>query len=141
MSFRKLIVGFLLASLFAFCLIQFGFDIAKNNETNQSILDNSLMNSTYLNLEDDLSNLKDNAQKQRTAFEEEKTSLAAGYFILGTILGAAKIFMGIIMTFLNILFLPLSSIIGIPPVVLGVLTAILIVSLIFMAWRALKAGE
>ena len=141
MSFKKVFVAFILASLFTFALISFGFNMSINNNSDQNILDDPTLNSSFSDLEKDLEDLEEKTQKQREAFESDRPLASLFFFLLETIIGGGKIFTDIIIGFVNILFSPLLTIIGIPPIVLATFTAILIFSLILLAWRLYQRGE
>ncbi len=140
-GFKGLIIAMALTGLVMFCLINFAIQTASDNNANQSIIDNPVISRTFANLSDDMSGLEAKAQEQRENIEGDKISTGLGFFILETIIGGGRVFTGIVIGTFNIISEPLVSVIGIPVSIMGVLSFILLVSLILFAWRLYKVGE
>ncbi len=140
MGFRELFITFALIGVFILCMVNFGVQIAQDNESNESILNEEIINRSFnVGLNASLTPFQDQAEEQQGKFEEDSTALGAGFFMLEAILNAGKIFSGMIVGIWNLIFLPL-DILGIPRAVIGVMATILIVSLVLFAWRAYKSG-
>ena len=140
-SARGIIITFLLVGLFAFCLINFSMQVSYNNNLNQSITDSSSFSAVNNNLTESLGGSQTVAETQRKGFEIETQSEQPGFLSLGSIRDAGKAFTGTTVVMFNILtggFLPDLGISSIIPTVLG---AILLITLVFLGWRVIKAGE
>lgn len=141
MTMRKIILSFVLVSLITFSLIGFAVDMSSNNNINNSILDNPQMEQVYGDLEDDLNELEQKGIEQKENFESDSIRANLGFFILDTIISGTRVFTNIIIGFFNILGAPLTSIIGLPSAILGAFTFLLLLSLIFYAYKLFKQGE
>ncbi len=142
MGLKELFVTFALIGIFILCMVNFGVQIARDNEATNSILDNEQINASFKSgLESDLSSFRDQSEAERDVFEEDNPKVGAGFFMLDAVMGAGKIFTGMIVGVFNLIILPLESIIGIPSAVIGVIISILIVSLVLLAWRVYKSGS
>jgi len=140
-GFKGLIVGFLLVGLFFFAMVNFAYQFAIDNGANQTIMGNADINKSFGKMELQLNESSDTAQGQRQSLESETPIFSAGFFILGSILGAGKVFTSSLIVIFDILTGPISLYLGISSTVIGVITAILLISIIFLAWRLYKLGE
>ena len=140
-NFRQLFFSFLLAGLFLFAMIQFGGQFALDNEANISVLNDPRIANISLSLNSTLSSASDDAQSGRVSFEtEEPTPIADGVSLL-TIVRVTRSFTSNIIDLFKITFVYTSTVLGIPAIVLSLLSAILIITLIFFAWRTFRVGE
>jgi hypothetical protein len=141
MKFQSLWVTFALIGLIAFCFIAFIVQFETDNDKSNGLLENQIINRTYGNLQSDLSTFGSQAQGQKDVFESETPTISFGALILFAIVSAGKVFTNMLIGIFNILiFLP-TAMFGISPVITGVLSSILIISIIFLLWRVYKAGE
>lgn len=74
------------------------------------------------------------------AFKSDNIFISAGAIILFSIWGVAKLIWDAIMTFITIYFDIFTALFGIPPIVTGTITGLVIITLIFLAWRTIKQG-
>ena len=91
-SFLKLLISFLLVGLMIYGLISFGYKIQSENSASESILEHTLLNTTFIGLSRNLSSQGDTSESQREAFEEQTTSTSVGFFMLDTNISVGKIF-------------------------------------------------
>ena len=140
-GFKGLIISFILVGLFAFAMINFGVQLSLENDSNQSILENSAINRSYHRLESNLTELRDEAQTQKEGFEGEDPKLEGGSLLFKSIVGAGKTFSSTITSVWIIISDVAYNVFGINEIILGVLASILLVTIIFLAWRAYKAGS
>jgi len=141
MSFRKIFIAFALLGVFMFAFLNFGLDIARNNDVNQSILSDTQMNDSFNRLQANLSSYSAVSQGQRENFESELPTEGFGTLIIFAIISAGKVFTSLLVGIFNTIFFPLSNIIGVSPVILGVFASIFLLTIIFAAWRVYKSGE
>ena len=138
-SARGIIITFLLVGLFAFALINFSTQFSYDNNLNQSILNAPSFSSLNDDLEESLSSSQTVAETQREGFETETQSEQSGFLSLGSIRDAGKAFTGTTVVMLNILTGGFLSELGIPTVIFTILGSILLISLVFLGWRLIKA--
>ncbi len=139
-SFREVFVTFALIGIFVLAGISFIVQTQLDNDVENTILENEVINKTYTNLETDLSDFGSETQTQKESFESEIPERGFGSLIIFAIIGVGQKFTGMITGIYNIFIVLPASILGISPVVIGVFTAMLIVSLILLAWRVYRAG-
>jgi len=133
-------VTFALIGLFVYAGISFIVTTQRENNVDLTILDNEIINRTYRNLEIDLSEAGTEVQGQRETFESEIPERGFGSLIIFGIVSVAQKFMGMIISIYNIFIVLPSAILGIPKIVTSVLSAILLVTLILLAWKVYRAG-
>ncbi len=140
-SFREVFITFALIGVFVFAGISFIVTTQRNNGVTNTILENDIINRTYSNLETDLGGLSSNASTQKESFESEIPERGFGSLIIFAIVGVGNKFTGMIVGIYNILIVLPASLLGIPPVVISVMTAILLISLILLVWRVYRVGS
>ena len=142
MKLIELFITFALIGIFILCMVNFGVQMALDNESNNSILDNAQINESFgSGLRANLSSFQGKSEAERGIFEKDNPKVGAGFFMLDAIMGAGRIFTGMIVGVFNLILMPLETIIGIDKAILGVIISILLVSLVLLAWRVYKAGE
>ncbi len=142
MSFQKIFIAFTLTGLFALAMISFGVQIASENDSDNSILDDPSISKVNASLFRNLTTYQSMSQGQRENFESEIPTTGFGTLIIFGVMSAGKVFTGMVMgVFSSLLAIFSSERIGIDPVVLGILTSLLIFGTIFALWRLYKAGE
>ncbi len=140
-SFREVFTTFVLIGVFVFAGISFIVTTQRDNGVTNTILDNDVINRTYSNLETDLGGLSSNASTQKESFESEIPERGFGSLIIFAIVGVGNKFTGMIVGIYNILIVLPASLLGISPIVIGALTAILLLSLILLVWRVYRVGS
>lgn len=140
MNFRKLWINYALIGLFVFLFLSFIVIFQTDNSQSETILENPLLNRTYQGLQTNLSTFGSTAQGQKGTFEAETPTESFGSLIIFAIVSSGKIFSGMLIAIFNLLiFLP-ASVLGVSPVVTSVMSSILIITIIFLLWRAYKQG-
>ncbi|KKL91642.1 hypothetical protein LCGC14_1892650 [marine sediment metagenome] len=139
-SFRDTFITFALIGIFIFASISFIVTTQKDNNVDETILENDVINRTYINLEANLSSFRGGAQEQKESFELDVPEPGFGSLIIFAIVGVGQIFSGMILGIYNVFIVLPASILGISPVVIQVLTTIIIISLILLIWRVYRVG-
>ncbi len=139
-SFREVFVTFALIGIFVFAGISFIVQTQLDNDVENTILENEVINKTFTNFETDLSDFSSKTQTQKESFESEIPERGFGSLIIFAIIGVGQRFTGMITGVYNIFIVLPASILGISPIVIGVLTSILIVSLVLLIWRVYRTG-
>ncbi len=139
-SFRETFVIFALIGIFVFASISFIVTTQTDNEVTTTILDNDVINRTYVQLETNLSKFGLQTQTQKESFESEIPERGFGSLIIFSIIGVGQSFTGMIIGVYNVFIVLPASILGVSPVVIGVLTSIIIVSLVLLIWRVYRSG-
>ena len=137
-SFKDFPISFLLAGLFIICLISFGVIIAGNYGKSETLMKTDKMDFTRL--ENQINSTSSDANKWAETFKSDNLFVVAGGIVLYSIWGITKLVWTSVLTMLTIFTDGASGILGIPPIAIGVLTAIVIISLIFASWKLVKQG-
>lgn len=140
-SFRETFLIFALIGIFVFSMLSFGITLQLDNGVTDPITNNPVINSTFNRLESNLSSYGSQTQAQRASFESEIPERGFGTLIIFSIVSVGQKFTAIIITTYNILIVLPASILGISPVVISVLGSILIVTLLLLVWRVIRAGS
>ena len=139
-SFRETFITFALIGIFIFAGISFIVTTQRDNNVDETILEDEIINRTYSKLETNLSDFESATQTQKESFEEEIPERGFGSLIIFSIISVGQKFTGLIAVVYNIMIILPASILGIPKVVISVLSSILIVSLILLVWRVYRVG-
>lgn len=131
--------NFLLAGLFVICMITFAVTIANNYGQDEALMKSEQID--FSRIESQINETSNDAQSWGEAFRSDNLFVATGTLVLFSIWGIGKLIWSSVLTFLTIFLDGASAVLGISPVVTGVVTALLIISLIFALWRVIKVGE
>ena len=138
MDLKEFASGFLLLGLFVICLFTFVFGLADNNTEIQN-LDTSGIDLDYL--ETHLNSSKEDAEGYIKNFGSENPVVSLGSLILFSVVGVGKLVINSILITFNIVLGGISNVLGIPPIVTGIISAILMIGLIFAAWKLYHTGK
>lgn len=138
-GFRSYPKNFLIAGLFLTAVISFAVVLASNYDHDESFVKSDMINFT--GMEQQIEKTNQNAEAWGKAFKSDNSWVTAGALVIFAIWGVGKLMWGSIVTILDIFLFGLSDVLGVPPVVIGTITALVTISLIFYFWRILKSGE
>lgn len=131
--------NFLLAGLFIIAMITFAVTIAHNYGQTDALMKSEQID--FSRLENQINQTSSDAQKWGEAFRSDNLFVATGTLVLFSIWGIGKLIWGSVTTFSTIFSDGASAVLGVSPIVTGVVTALIIISLLFALWRVIKAGE
>jgi len=140
-GFRNTFITFIVAGLFVFAMISAVVIFERDNGINDGIVNNSVINSTYVDLDDRLSSAETDINNQNVVQDAESPTISSGDFNLFSIIGLGKTAKSIVVGVYNVIIVLPSRLLGVPTVVISVLTIILIITLILFAWRLIKVGD
>ena len=139
-SFRETFMTFALIGLLVFATIAFIVGTQRDNEVDNTILENEIINRTFTNLETSLGSFGSETQTQRETFESEIPERGFGSLIIFSIVSLAQKSAGLLVAVYNIIIVLPASVIGISPIVFSVLSAIFLLTLMLLAWRVYRVG-
>lgn len=137
-DFKDYIIYFLLIGVAVVSVIGFGSKMAQNYGLSDSVMKTDKID--FSRIEAQVNQTSADANSWGNAFRNDNFFVSLGAIVLFSLWGIGKLIWSAIISFFTIFFDGASSLIGIPPIVVGVLLAILIVSLIFALWRTVKQG-
>lgn len=141
MNFKDYIIGVVLLGIFIFAMMSGNVLLSKQNNANNTLMENEAVNRTFGNLTTILGNISNESQTAKTKFEQEKSSIATGFFLLGTILSIGKTFITMMVSVYNLTFGLIASVLGVSKMVINVLAGIFIVIMVLSAWALYKTGK
>lgn len=138
-SFKGIIIKFLLASLFIVCIFSFATRFTTDQGKSSTLIDDGNLNLDAL--EEEINETSESAEAWGEAFRNDNVFVALGAVIMFSIWGVGKLIWTSVINLFTLILDSASTVLGVPPMVLGVLTSILIISLIFALWRVIKRGD
>jgi len=139
-NFTELFKNMSLLGLIMLGLFSFTFILETDNGVTDKLEDNSLIGDTYGDLRGDLAEFRNESQGQKGLFESENPTQGAGSILLFSIVSSGKVFNNMIVGVFNSLIKFPSVILGIDPVIISVIVALLILTIIFGLWSVYKLG-
>jgi len=143
-KFLPLMFGFLLAGLFIISIINGGILLGYNNNAPQNIADDPSINAYAIALNNTLDNAYTDAVAVDSAVNQSAITLTTGFPVFDAIFGIWKIIKVVPITIYNLTFgLLFEKVFGNEAygIVFGVISAILIISVIYAVYRVLTTGE
>lgn len=143
-DFLGLIITMLLIALFTIGLISVGVNLSNENNPNATILQDTIINETFTDLETNLGEQQNESQRLLDAFQSEDP-IKTFVFLFSSIIGAVKTVASSLSTFTTVIFSMITQTIGIGQgtalLILGTFSAIFLLLFLFLGWRALKSGN
>lgn len=140
MDFKKLFINFALLGLIIFSMLSFIIIFQGDNNTNEKIVNNEIINSTYKSLYGNLSSASTTASEQNSIFGSVAPTQSYGEVQIDSVVSPTKAFKSMILGTYNILIKLPSQFLGISPVVTAIISAILIMLLIVGIWAIWKGA-
>lgn len=138
MDLKEYPIRILLISLFIVAIFSFG---ALLQAKNKPIIG---LDTSGVDLDTLISNLnstQEQAEQQIGYFMSDNPILAFGELVLFGIWGIIKLVINSTLTLVGIIFGGMGNVLGVPPMVLGILVSIIIIGVMFAAWKVIKMGK
>jgi len=136
----SLLVGFLIVGLFVIAIINGAYYFSLDNGLNSSIMNDSVYGDAFNDMTVELTNAREEAAEQKNASEQETITVGQDSLLLGSINTARKVASGSFLGVYNIIAITAKRYLGIDPIVLNTISAILIFMVILLAWRLIRVG-
>lgn len=140
-GFRENIINLILVAIFAFALIGFGAQFAIDNKTDISILDDPVINQSYVDIQSALENTESNAETQRESWYEDVPIIKDINLVWKSLTGILRVFFTSFTTTYNVIINFVSIGTGIPEIVLNAITAVITMSMLLLLWRLVRSGS
>lgn len=137
MDLKEHIFGFLLVALFLVSTFTFVFSFTAENKP----VDFDTDEINLAGLEAKLMESKEDSEDYMLSFQSENPLVSFGSLILFSVVGIGKLVINSFSAIYEIVIGGISGVLGIPTMVTGVLTAIILLSLIFSTWKLIKTGK
>lgn len=139
-KFEKTFVNYALGGLLILSILAFVIGFQNDTNVSERIIDEPLLNDSFIQLSESLSSSGSQSQTQRELFETEKPTAGFGSLILFSIVSSGKVFTGIVIGTFNVLIKLPMILFGIDPIISSILSAVLLVSIILGLWSLYKLG-
>lgn len=141
MALDKFIISGLLLGLFSLSFFMFTyFLINNNNDNNNQLLQDKSFNQTFYSINNSLNDIQTTSEEQYNSTSKEPINVGFGSLIYFSIRNAGNIFGGMVTSILNPIFNLVLGVLGVSPVVIAVFISIVLVTLIFLAWKMYRLG-
>lgn len=141
MGFRETAINAVLVGLVILAFIAFAAQTASDNNPNRTIISNPSINQTYSSLSTTLNGAAGIAGGQLNATSSETPTLGFGSLVLFSIVGAGRVFTGLVTGIYQIIFVLMVQQLQIPVILINVLITIILISVIFLGWRLYRIGS
>jgi len=138
---KGLIVTFILVGMFMFVLVNLGIQIGLANDSNQSIMDNQAMNSSFGRIEQNLEAAESTSTLGKTSFYSESSKDPEGELTSGATREEAKSEGNSIIAIFNTINSLFKTILLIHPAILASIAGLLSVTIGFFIWKLIKQGQ
>ena len=140
MSFKDIVVGFLLVSLVVVSTYHFTVGVGENYGYSADVfLSQEQIN--FSGIENQMRSTSEQADSWQKSMKEDKAFISTDSIILLSIFGTAKLIWDAVTVISKLLFGGLAMVFGVDPMVIGVIMAIMIIVVFFAIWRTVKVGE
>lgn len=140
MGFKNITIAFLLVSLFAICIYNFAVGVGEEYDyTADEFLSSDEID--FGELDTQIKVTSQEASKWQEMFEKDNIFALVGTLVFNSLWGIAKLIGGSINLLFVLLFGGIANVLGLDALVIGVVSAILIITIMFSIWRLLKVGE
>jgi len=141
MGFKDLVIGMVMVGIFAIAIMSFGIIYAQDNESNNSISDSPFISGSFNNsIYSELGEVRETALNGSSSLSQQEAQGGDEGFSLTAIVPTVLTFLGLGFNVVEIVLNSASSIIGIPVIILNVIAGSLLIVLLILAWRVIKAG-
>ena len=140
-SFRESVISIVLVGLFIFAFISFGGQIAVDNDANDSILSNPSINKAFIEINNSLEEVRVDTEEQKEAWFEDVPIVGDINLIWKSLTGIIRVFFDVVVNMYNLIVSLISETIGISPVILNTIAALLSISMLLLLWRLVRSGS
>lgn len=136
---KEILLGLLLVALFIVALFNFGTILKTNNNDSSDFIDTDKLD--LASYETEINDTTEGSIDWQTLFASDNIFVATGTLALFSLWGIFNLVQSAIINFLNLIFDGLYQVLGIDPMVIGVIASVIIIMIIFSIWRILKKGD
>jgi len=138
---REVVIGTLLVGLFLFAIVNFGSNLAIDNDVPNVLMEDESFNRSFANITSELEDVDDPYKSQSANFFKSIPVVGQVFMLLEPIFGAGKVFVTSIRNIYTVMMTLLMETFGISPVIFNTLIAIVLVTVVLLAWRLYRVGS
>jgi len=140
-SAKGLFITFSLIGLFAVMFLTFASQVQEDHGVSNSIRQDVSLNRTFNQLESNLSSFEETSETSKNGTLSGKgLEQSFGQLILDGIFESGKTMMNMVTLTYNVVIVQTAGFIGIPDIVISLLTAIITILFILAIWRLIRTG-
>lgn len=139
-TFKQLVIMFILGALFIFSFLSFSTIFSIDNNTNVSFIKDTGMNKTFYEINRTLHESREISDSQFNATSQDEITTNADSLTIKSIWGSITKFFTIVKEVTNVITGLLSKL-GLGYVFIGGLLTIVVIVIIFLAWKTIRIGE
>jgi len=132
---------FVITALFSISLMAFIFNIEVANNAPTNLMNDPSLSNLNKSMQGFLSNFSTASDAQYNASASETTVVPTGAFVLFSILSSIGRFLALPFTLIGDLFSALSSVLGVDPGILGIITMLILLAGIFLWYKFTKIAD
>lgn len=133
-DFKKITINMMLASVFILAVFSFVIVTQQDNDVSYLITNDSIINDTYGDLYSQLDDAKGDANLSSSTFGTTTPTQSYGIVDVTSVVSPTRIFKSLILGTYNIMIQLPVKILGVPPIIVGVIDAVLILLVILGIW-------
>jgi hypothetical protein len=141
MQFKDIVISFVFLALFTVAFISFTYQMTYNNNPTSALLSDQRINKTLSSSFSALNNFSTTSGTQMNQSNSETITGGAFGLISFAIIGSVRNFGNVITGTYTIITTLLIETIHINPIILNIILGIIMVVLIFSAWRIYRQGQ
>ena len=136
---KGILIIFLLGALFFVSIMNFGIGIAESYGHDSSLVDDGRMNLT--GVQQQLNQTSQDSNDWIEAITSDNIFESGGALILFSVWGVGKLIAAAIIGLFTVLIGSFVNVLGIDPLVVGTVSGLVMIGIIFAIWRLIKQGE
>ena len=140
-DFKDLIIGAVLIGLFIVAIVSFNIYNAENYDNATKLTENEAFNSSFNDMSNELEGIQSTAESQKTSFFKDIPVIGEVSIVLSSIVGIAKSISSVMRNIYNLTLRLIAETLGIPVIILNVITGMIIISTILLAWKLYRSGK
>jgi len=141
MGIKEITTGVVLTGLFMLALLTYTVSLTTENFASQSIENESFFSNYNQSLFQNLSNVREDAEKERNATQATEATKGDENFGLTSIPSMIFNFISMMFKTLQVLFTGATQVLSIPQLVVNVVIGVVVVIVAILSWAVFKAGR
>jgi len=143
MDFRSLAFNAIIIGAFMIGIFYFAINFSIENDTNVSLADNAYMGNYINDISSKINETQNTTNSMRIALNKESSNpiISALGFVFKSILSTGEQFGNFIIPLLQSSFILIQEGLGIPSIFLGIITSLILITIVLSLWRVYRAGE
>lgn len=131
------VIKSLLIGVFIICMVTFGVNLGAGYGKTATEMSGNAVDLSRI--EASINSTNTQATAWKTAFESDSPLISVGLLAIQSIWTTGISMMNVVLSMLDLYMFSISNILGVPPLVTGAITSILIISLIFAVYKWVKS--